>query len=134
MPPTSDQLPLLGIYYSVTTCIVSLSTAMTVFTLNINNKGRRGIEVPELARKIFFKYIARILRIKIETFASHKYKLKENLYKKKLNAKSAYKDLLESTFEKDNNNNVSGSMNTTNDVNFNLGSKFNRVNKINKLK
>ena len=42
MPPTSEQLPLLGIYYATTICIVSLSTAMAVLTLHINNKGRRG--------------------------------------------------------------------------------------------
>ena len=70
MPPTSEQLPLLGIYYAVTTCIVSLSTAMTVFTLNINNKGRRGQEVPKLVRVIFFDYIARFMRIKLESVSS----------------------------------------------------------------
>ena len=42
MPPTSEQLPLLGIYYAVTIGIVSMSTAFAVLTLNINNKGNRG--------------------------------------------------------------------------------------------
>ena len=70
MPPTSEQLPLLGIYYAITICIVSLSTAMTVVTLNINNKGLRGQEVPKLAKKIFLKYIAKVLGIKLEINAS----------------------------------------------------------------
>ena len=38
MPPTSEQLPLLGIYYAVTIGIVSFSTALAVITLNVANK------------------------------------------------------------------------------------------------
>ena len=72
MPQTSEQLPLLGIYYAVTNVIVSLSTAMSVFTLHINNKGLRGQEVPKLLKKMFFKYIARFLRIKLESVTSRK--------------------------------------------------------------
>lgn len=34
MPPTSDALPLLGIYYGTTIFIVSLATAMTVLTVS----------------------------------------------------------------------------------------------------
>uniref|UniRef100_A0AC34FI13 Uncharacterized protein n=1 Tax=Panagrolaimus sp. ES5 TaxID=591445 RepID=A0AC34FI13_9BILA len=33
MPPTSDALPLIGLYYGVTIFIVSLATALTVFTV-----------------------------------------------------------------------------------------------------
>lgn len=62
MPPTSEQLPLLGIYYGVTIGLVSFSTAMAVITLNINNRGTRGKRVPKLVKIFFFKYIARILR------------------------------------------------------------------------
>lgn len=62
MPPTSEQLPLLGIYYGVTIGLVSFSTAMAVITLNINNRGTRGKKVPTLFRIFFFKYMARILR------------------------------------------------------------------------
>lgn len=67
MPPTSEQLPLLGIYYAITIGIVSLSTAMTVVTLNINNKGYRGEEVPRRIKIVFFDYIATIFRIKIDS-------------------------------------------------------------------
>jgi nicotinic acetylcholine receptor len=45
MPPTSEQLPLLGIYYAVTIGIVSMSTAFAVVTLNINHKGNKGIKL-----------------------------------------------------------------------------------------
>jgi hypothetical protein len=65
MPPTSEQLPLLGIYYAVTICIVSVSTGMAVLTLRINNKGQRGAEVPRILRKIFFDGIAPLLRIEL---------------------------------------------------------------------
>lgn len=34
MPPTSEALPLIGIYYGMTIFIVSLATAMTVFTVS----------------------------------------------------------------------------------------------------
>ncbi len=42
MPPTSEQLPLLGIYYAITIVIVTLSTTLAVITLIINNKGSHG--------------------------------------------------------------------------------------------
>lgn len=75
MPPTSEELPLLGLYYGITICIVTFSTAFGVLTLNINNKGRKGtVRPPRLVRKIFFKYLARLLRY--ELFNDKKTKLK----------------------------------------------------------
>jgi len=65
MPPTSDELPLLGIYYAITICIVTFSTGCAVITLNINNKGAGEFRPPKLVRKIFFNYLARILRFKL---------------------------------------------------------------------
>jgi hypothetical protein len=62
MPPTSEHLPLLGIYYAVTIGIVSFSTAMAVVTLHINNKGSRGKKVPRIIKTIFLKYMAKIVR------------------------------------------------------------------------
>ena len=67
MPPTSEQLPLLGIYYAVTICIVSMSTGMSVLTLHINNKGHRASEVPGILKIIFFDGIARFLGIQLES-------------------------------------------------------------------
>ena len=61
MPPTSEQLPLLGIYYAVTIGIVSFSTTMAVVTLNINNKGLKGQEVPRLVKIVFLQYLAKIM-------------------------------------------------------------------------
>jgi hypothetical protein len=61
MPPTSDALPLLGIYYVATIFIVSLATALTVLTLNIHHHGHSGKPVPILVQKIAFGYIAKVL-------------------------------------------------------------------------
>jgi hypothetical protein len=72
MPPTSEQLPLLGIYYAVTIGIVSFSTSMAVITLNINNKGSNGKEVPKIVKIIYFDYLARYLNIKL----SHRTKIR----------------------------------------------------------
>ncbi|XP_045169531.1 ligand-gated ion channel 4-like [Mercenaria mercenaria] len=66
MPPTSDVVPLIGLYYGVTIAIVSSATAMTVLTLNIHHKGARGIEVPHTVKKIFFGLIAKVLFIKLD--------------------------------------------------------------------
>ena len=69
MPPTSEQLPLLAIYYAVTIGIVTFSTAFAVLTLNINNKGNKGGKrIPPLLRLIFFDYLSKMLRIEL----SHK--------------------------------------------------------------
>jgi hypothetical protein len=79
MPPTSEHLPLLGIYYAVTIGIVSFSTAMAVVTLHINNKGSRGKKVPRVLKIIFLKYLAKIVRTDLTnarlTYLKKKYNL-----------------------------------------------------------
>ncbi|WAQ93767.1 ACH10-like protein [Mya arenaria] len=54
MPPTSNVLPLIGIYYGITIFIVSTATGMTVVTLNIHHKGNSGHEVPSAIKIICF--------------------------------------------------------------------------------
>ncbi|KAK0070532.1 neuronal acetylcholine receptor subunit alpha-10, partial [Biomphalaria pfeifferi] len=66
MPPTSEDLPLVGLYYGITMTIVSCATGMTVFVLNIHHKGARGREVPRLLKCIFFGVISRILFISLD--------------------------------------------------------------------
>ncbi|KAH3755061.1 hypothetical protein DPMN_189744 [Dreissena polymorpha] len=66
LPPTSDVVPLIGLYYGVTIAIVSSATAMTVLTVNIYHKGTRGIEVPVTVKRLFFGLVARILCIKLD--------------------------------------------------------------------
>jgi hypothetical protein len=81
MPPTSEQLPLLGIYYGVTITIVSFSTAMAVITLNVNNKGYNGKRVPKLVRIIYFEYLVKIFRTEL-TSKNKKLNLLDNLKSK----------------------------------------------------
>ena len=68
LPPTSEQLPLLGIYYFITIGIVSFSTFMAVVTLNINNKGNKGRRLPRLVKIIFFDYVARVLGTELTNY------------------------------------------------------------------
>uniref|UniRef100_A0A158PHK9 Neur_chan_memb domain-containing protein n=1 Tax=Angiostrongylus costaricensis TaxID=334426 RepID=A0A158PHK9_ANGCS len=70
MPPTSEALPLIGIYYIVTIFLVSLATAMTVFTLNIHHQGVHGCAVPPILQKIVFRYLARVLFVRIDPYHS----------------------------------------------------------------
>ncbi|GMS87739.1 hypothetical protein PENTCL1PPCAC_9914, partial [Pristionchus entomophagus] len=70
MPPTSEALPLIGIYYGVTIFIVSLATAMTVFTLNVHHYGYHGTAVPPKLQAFAFKYLARILFLKLPPYHS----------------------------------------------------------------
>ncbi|XP_061185601.1 neuronal acetylcholine receptor subunit alpha-10-like [Saccostrea echinata] len=67
MPPTSNVLPLIGIYYGITIIIVSLATAMTVFTLNIHHKGHRGYPISPVLKKIFFGVFAKLMCVKMDT-------------------------------------------------------------------
>ncbi|KAL3832636.1 hypothetical protein ACJMK2_024264 [Sinanodonta woodiana] len=66
MPPTSDVVPLIGLYYGITIAIVSATTAMTVLTLNIHHKGSRGYEVPAIVKKFCFGFLAKLIFIKLD--------------------------------------------------------------------
>ncbi|XGW14959.1 hypothetical protein V3C99_000891 [Haemonchus contortus] len=70
MPPTSEALPLIGLYYGVTIFLVALATAMTVLTLNVHHQGVHGGEVPRLLQQIAFKFLARILFVRIDPYHS----------------------------------------------------------------
>ncbi|VDL77567.1 unnamed protein product [Nippostrongylus brasiliensis] len=70
MPPTSEALPLIGIYYGVTIFLVALATAMTVLTLNVHHQGVHGGEVPPFLQKIAFKFLARVLFVRIDPYHS----------------------------------------------------------------
>uniref|UniRef100_A0A0K0EVU7 Neuronal acetylcholine receptor subunit alpha-10-like n=1 Tax=Strongyloides venezuelensis TaxID=75913 RepID=A0A0K0EVU7_STRVS len=84
MPPTSEALPLIGIYYGVTIFIVSLATTMTVFTLNIHHNGFQGKEVPSYLQYIAFKILAPIMLLRVNKYHSvtHHVKWFYNKYKK----------------------------------------------------
>ncbi|KAL3832327.1 hypothetical protein ACJMK2_023980, partial [Sinanodonta woodiana] len=66
MPPTSNALPLIGIYYGITIFIVSAATGMTVLTLNIHFHGHHGREVPKIIKSICLGFLAKIFCISIQ--------------------------------------------------------------------
>ncbi|KAI8789411.1 neuronal acetylcholine receptor subunit alpha-10 [Biomphalaria glabrata] len=68
MPPTSDVLPLIGIYYGMTIFIVSFATAMTVLTLNIHHKGNSGRPVPGVIKKIWFELLAKMFCMRVDSW------------------------------------------------------------------
>ncbi|KAI1706895.1 neurotransmitter-gated ion-channel ligand binding domain-containing protein [Ditylenchus destructor] len=70
MPPTSEALPLIGIYYGVTIFIVSLATGMTVFTLNVHHHGRQADPLPQLVQNLVFNYLSKMLFLKVEPYHS----------------------------------------------------------------
>jgi cation transporter family protein len=65
MPPNSDSVPLIAIYYFSSMLMISLATVAAVFTINVCRKGDEEKPVPELLRKIFFDIIAKLLFVKI---------------------------------------------------------------------
>ncbi|KAI3381546.1 hypothetical protein SNEBB_008709 [Seison nebaliae] len=65
MPPTSETLPLIGVYYGITLIIVSSATTFAVVTLNVSYKGHEGKHLSSWVKTIFFHCIAPILFIKL---------------------------------------------------------------------
>ncbi|XP_063965568.1 neuronal acetylcholine receptor subunit alpha-10-like [Lytechinus pictus] len=62
MPRTSDEVPLIGQYYAATMFLISLSTAMNVFVLNVNERGKiEGQDVPRWLRILALDYFAKVL-------------------------------------------------------------------------
>lgn len=56
----------LGLYYGMSIALISLSTALNVFTLNVHHKGLRGHKVPYCLKRVFFGIIAKMLFLKID--------------------------------------------------------------------
>ncbi|KAL3970551.1 kinesin light chain [Sarotherodon galilaeus] len=59
MPP-SESVPLIGKYYIATMTMVTASTALTIFIMNIHHCGGEARPVPEWAERFILKYLARI--------------------------------------------------------------------------
>lgn len=51
MPPTSEVVPLIGQLFGATILLLSLSTAMTVFVLNLHFRGKQNTPVPNWLRR-----------------------------------------------------------------------------------
>ncbi|XP_043928983.1 neuronal acetylcholine receptor subunit alpha-10 [Protopterus annectens] len=59
MPP-SENVPLIGKYYIATMTMITASTALTIFIMNIHHCGPEAKPVPPWARKFILQYMARI--------------------------------------------------------------------------
>ncbi|CAM4670409.1 unnamed protein product [Leuciscus chuanchicus] len=59
MPP-SENVPLIGKYYIATMTMVTASTALTIFIMNIHHCGPEAQPVPTWARHFILHYLARI--------------------------------------------------------------------------
>ncbi|KAM9847266.1 neuronal acetylcholine receptor subunit alpha-10-like, partial [Aulostomus maculatus] len=59
MPP-SESVPLIGKYYIATMTMVTASTALTIFIMNIHHCGPEARPVPEWAERWILNYLARI--------------------------------------------------------------------------
>ncbi len=77
MPPNSDSVPIIAIYYFSSMLMISLATVAAVFTINLCRKGEEQEPVPEWLKIIFFDIIAKILLIKIKADRSLYLSVKE---------------------------------------------------------
>ncbi|XP_051250825.1 neuronal acetylcholine receptor subunit alpha-10-like [Dicentrarchus labrax] len=59
MPP-SESVPLIGKYYIATMTMVTASTALTIFIMNIHHCGSEARPVPQWAERFILNYLARI--------------------------------------------------------------------------
>ncbi|XP_077999687.1 neuronal acetylcholine receptor subunit alpha-7-like [Glandiceps talaboti] len=63
LPPTSDRVPLIALYFSFMIVLVSLSCFLTIWVLNLHFQDGYNHEVPDWTRKLVFGYLAKMLRI-----------------------------------------------------------------------
>uniref|UniRef100_A0AAY4CWI9 ACH10 protein n=1 Tax=Denticeps clupeoides TaxID=299321 RepID=A0AAY4CWI9_9TELE len=59
MPP-SENVPLIGKYYIATMTMITMSTAVTIFVMNIHHCGPEARPVPTWVRRLVLHYLARI--------------------------------------------------------------------------
>ncbi|KAG8548336.1 hypothetical protein GDO81_025712 [Engystomops pustulosus] len=59
MPP-SENVPLIGKYYIATMTMITASTALTIFIMNIHHCGPEAKPVPKWAKKYILQYMSRI--------------------------------------------------------------------------
>ncbi|KAK8786657.1 hypothetical protein V5799_023567 [Amblyomma americanum] len=59
--PPAASVPLLSVYYGLSTCVVACTTALSVVTLSLHHRGARGAEVPRGLRRLVLGFLARLL-------------------------------------------------------------------------
>ncbi|CAD5218381.1 unnamed protein product [Bursaphelenchus okinawaensis] len=63
-PPTSEAVPLLGVFFSSCLIVVTLSTMFTVYVLNLHYSNSNVQKMGPLTRKLLLKWIPYFLRMK----------------------------------------------------------------------
>merc|ERR1719237_389087 len=66
MPPTSEKLPLIGLYYGVTISLVTFATGLSVVTLSLHHRGMRGTRLSPWLRYLVLHLLAKLLHIRLE--------------------------------------------------------------------
>ncbi|XP_021375385.1 neuronal acetylcholine receptor subunit alpha-10-like [Mizuhopecten yessoensis] len=64
MPPTSEFVPLIGIYLTVSMALASISVILTVFVLKIHHCAPHQPRVPKWVRKVVLGYLGGLLQCK----------------------------------------------------------------------
>ncbi|KAH3862136.1 neuronal acetylcholine receptor subunit alpha-10-like [Dreissena polymorpha] len=62
MPPASDGVPILGTYYCLNMVLITASTFLNVFVVNLSFYGARS-PVPKVLRNVMFRFFARAMRM-----------------------------------------------------------------------
>uniref|UniRef100_A0A3P9IGV6 Cholinergic receptor, nicotinic, alpha 10a n=1 Tax=Oryzias latipes TaxID=8090 RepID=A0A3P9IGV6_ORYLA len=90
MPP-SESVPLIGKYYIATMTMVTASTALTIFIMNIHHCGSEARPVPQWAQRFVLNFLARIcfLREAGDSCLSRASSLKQTLSQQESDAPSA---------------------------------------------
>ncbi|XP_011482140.1 neuronal acetylcholine receptor subunit alpha-10-like [Oryzias latipes] len=90
MPP-SESVPLIGKYYIATMTMVTASTALTIFIMNIHHCGSEARPVPQWAQRFVLNFLARIcfLREAGDSCLSRASSLKQPLSQQESDAPSA---------------------------------------------
>ncbi|ETN77894.1 hypothetical protein NECAME_10726 [Necator americanus] len=67
IPPTSEAVPLIGMYYASSLLMVCLATCVNVITLNMHRNGaaNQGRHVPCCLEKWVLGYLASLMRMSI---------------------------------------------------------------------
>ncbi|XP_062589895.1 acetylcholine receptor subunit beta-like isoform X1 [Saccostrea cucullata] len=65
LPPVSDAIPLISLYYGISTLLISLSISINAVTLNVYHYGDNGSQVPNILKRICFGFLSRILCVSI---------------------------------------------------------------------
>ncbi|XP_062607874.1 neuronal acetylcholine receptor subunit alpha-10-like, partial [Saccostrea cucullata] len=86
LPPVSDAVPLISLYYGMSIFFISLSTSINALTMNVYHYGDKGREVPAILERFFFGFLSRFLCVSVS--------FNENLERENSCTQQGYKTVL----------------------------------------